>query len=41
MSYLHVQLQNVRVHLQQLTQVGLGAAKISVHKLLDVAGPPC
>lgn len=35
--HLHVQLQDVRVRLQQLTHVGFGASKVSVDKLLDVA----
>lgn len=35
-SHLHVQLQDVRVGLQQLTQVGFGAAEVSVDELFDV-----
>lgn len=35
-SYLHVQLQDVCICLQQLTHVGFGATKVSVDKLLDV-----
>lgn len=35
--HLHVQLQDIRVRLQQLTHVGFGASEVSVDKLLDVA----
>lgn len=35
-AHLHVQLQDVGVGPQQLTQVGFGAAEVSVDELFDV-----
>lgn len=35
-SHLHVELQDVRIALQQDTQVGFSATKVSVDELFDV-----